>query len=478
MKRGGKLRLWRSVPLGRSKPVPQFLLSAFLPGVALLICFVFEKLLTPSFDATFIASIAITAWVCGLLPGLLSILFSAVALTHYFLPVSGLNEATRLGFFTVTSGVVVLLIHNFSQTQNDLEESEERFRNAADLIPFGGWTADESGNMTHLSDSFLSAFQTTLLRCSDLGWIRLIAPEQQEQVRTAWLRCVQSGRPWDYEYRMAPVRNQSYVILSRGIPLHDSNGKIRSWVGIHLDVTERQRLEQDRLEQAREIARSNAELDQFAYIAAHDLQEPLRMIASYVQLIAKRYRSRLDPEADEFIDYAVDGAARLKQLLQGVQLLSYVGKVPERRTVTALAPLAENAAVSVRQRHPNVEFSLDVAPMPSARCDSFEYTQLFEHLLDNAVKFRRADVPLHIRITVDEERNFHRIRVADNGIGINPEYQERIFEVFQRLHGRDEYPGTGIGLAICKKIVEVHGGRIWAESNPDGGTTINFTLPH
>lgn len=445
----------------------------FTPGVALLISFVFQDLLKPAFDAPFIAAVSVTAWYGGLVPGLLATLVSTLALAFYFpSPV-----ALSLAFFAVASTLIVLLIHNHTQAQADLEESEEKFRYAADLIPFGGWTADEQGNMTQVSDSFLNTFQTSQLRCSDLGWINLLVPEQRAQVRDDWLACVKKGGSWDCEYHMAPINGQRHVILSRGVPVHDASGSIRSWVGIHLDITEREILAGQRLEHEKELARSNAELDQLAYIAAHDLQEPLRMIASYVQLIKRRYRSRLDEDADAFIDLAVEGAHRLKEMLQSVQLLSYVGKLPERRALAALGPLAETAGRAVQQRHQDVPFTLSVSELPEVRCDTFEFVQLFEHLIENAVKFRRSGEPLVIRIEAGREGRFHLIRVADNGIGIEPQYFTRIFEVFQRLHSREEYPGTGIGLAICKKIVEVHGGYIRAESTPGSGTTFLFTVP-
>jgi light-regulated signal transduction histidine kinase (bacteriophytochrome) len=230
-------------------------------------------------------------------------------------------------------------------------------------------------------------------------------------------------------------------------------------------------------EQAKNLARSNDELQQFAYVASHDLQEPLRMIASFTQLLARRFKGHIDEEADEYIEYIVDGANRMQRLINDLLAYSRVGTADREigpvdaerslgRVLKHLAPTIAEASAEVTHD-----------PLPQLLVDEVQLEQLFQNLIANAIKFRRLDVPAKIHVSARSEGARVELTVKDNGIGIEPEYAERIFVVFQRLHGREEYPGTGIGLAICKKIVERHGGKIWFASKLGEGTTFHLTLP-
>jgi PAS domain S-box-containing protein len=233
----------------------------------------------------------------------------------------------------------------------------------------------------------------------------------------------------------------------------------------------------DELErQARELMRSNAELQQFAYVASHDLQEPLRMISSYTQLLQRRYGDRFDKEAREFMDFVVDGAARMKQLIEDILAYSRVGtRGRDFRTVQSEAAFRK-AVVNLRGSIEARGAAVTSDALPEVEADEVQLAQLFQNLIGNALKFA-GEQPPQVHISAAERGNTWEFAVRDNGIGIDPQYFERIFMVFQRLHAKSEYPGTGIGLAICKKVVDRHGGDIRVESQPGQGSTFYFTLP-
>ncbi|HYO81170.1 MAG TPA: ATP-binding protein, partial [Bryobacteraceae bacterium] len=235
-------------------------------------------------------------------------------------------------------------------------------------------------------------------------------------------------------------------------------------------------LEQRVQERTQELSRTNDELRQFAYVASHDLQEPLRTVGSYAQLLARRYKGKLDPGADEFIEYIVGGVTRMHALLNDMLAFSRVtqnqNKPHERTSLDAvLEGVLMNLEVAVQEAGGNVT----CGPLPEVVCDPTLIGQVFQNLIGNALKYKSSEPPVvHIDSTAGQGE--WTISVSDNGIGIDPQYHERIFGIFKRLHGR-ELPGTGMGLAICKRILEKHNGRIWCESELGKGATFRFTLP-
>jgi light-regulated signal transduction histidine kinase (bacteriophytochrome) len=229
-------------------------------------------------------------------------------------------------------------------------------------------------------------------------------------------------------------------------------------------------------EKTQALARSNADLEQFAYVASHDLQEPLRMVASYTQLLARRYRGQLDQDADEFIGFAVDGARRMQDLINDLLAYSRAGTRPLRLEPVDTTELVDNLVAELGPAIQEAGARVTRGELPTVRGDTTQLRRLFQNLIANAIKFR-GQRPPEVHLSAERQADGWRFSVQDNGIGIEPQYLERIFVLFQRLHTRAEYPGTGIGLAICKKIVERHGGQIGVESEPDQGTTFWFTLP-
>lgn len=225
-----------------------------------------------------------------------------------------------------------------------------------------------------------------------------------------------------------------------------------------------------------ELARSNRDLEQFAYVASHDLQEPLRMVATYTQLLAERYRGKLDESADKYIHYAVDGALRMQVLVQDLLAFSRVGRGGIEPKPTDVRSVLDGVLLNLHAMVEESGAQVRCGRLPTVVADRLLLSQLFQNLIANAIKFRSPTPPM---VQVDAARADREwvFSVADNGIGIAPEYAETVFVIFKRLHTQAEYPGSGIGLAICKKIVEQHGGRIWLESEPGRGATFKFTLP-
>ncbi|MFH0878074.1 MAG: ATP-binding protein [Lentisphaerota bacterium] len=241
------------------------------------------------------------------------------------------------------------------------------------------------------------------------------------------------------------------------------------------DVTKRKHNEAELERHVRELARSNADLEQFAYVASHDLQEPLRMVSSYTQLLAQRYEGQLDDKAKKYIDYAVDGAVRMQRLINDLLIFSRVvtrGKPPAPTDANSvLGETIRNLRAAIEERQAIVTHD----ELPTVNVDASQLLQVFQNLIDNAITFCGMDAP-RVHVSAQDAGKEWIFSVRDNGIGIDPQYKDSIFIIFRRLHTRQEYPGTGIGLAVCKKVVERHGGRIWFES-PGKGTTFFFTVP-
>jgi PAS domain S-box-containing protein len=242
------------------------------------------------------------------------------------------------------------------------------------------------------------------------------------------------------------------------------------------DVAERQKVEEALRQSVAELERSNVDLAQFAYVASHDLQEPLRMISSYVQLLARRYKGRLDADADDFIGYAVDGATRMQTLINDLLTYSRASARSKAFEATDCVLVLEQTLVNLKEQIRKNSVVVTHDPLPTVMANGSQLAHLFSNLIENAIKFH-GDEPPRVHISAKRKGDEWEVLVADNGIGIEPQYFDRIFKVFQRLHRKNEYPGTGIGLALCKKIVERHGGRIWIESKPGEGTTFFFTIP-
>ena len=244
------------------------------------------------------------------------------------------------------------------------------------------------------------------------------------------------------------------------------------------EIEEHRRTEQALRQMTAELARSNAELEQFAYVASHDLSEPLRAIAGPLSLLARRYRRALDDEADELIGFAVEGCERMQKMIEDLLVYSRVGRIEDHHALVDSGEVLRKVLVSLRPALQDAGAVIEVGPLPPVEAEETQLSQVFLNLVTNAVKFVAPGVEPRVAIAAEVRGDSWRFTVADNGIGIDARHRDRIFGMFKRLHPRDVYPGTGIGLALAKKIVEHHGGRIGVDDNPSGpGSLFWFTLP-
>ena len=358
-----------------------------------------------------------------------------------------------------------------------LREGEERFRDLANNISQLAWMADEKGSIFWYNQRWFDYSGTTLEEMAGWGWQKVHHPDHVQGVVDKISRCFQNGEVWEDTFPLRGRDGNFRWFLSRAVPIRDSEGKVLRWFGTNTDISASKEAEKHLAETVAELKRSNEELQQFAYVSSHDLQEPLRMVSSYTQLLAKRYKGRLDSDADEFIAFAVDGCNRMKGLIQDLLAYSRAGTtgraLGQVSGKDALQEALENLKITIAQSGAVVTQD----SLPDLRTDKMQLTQVFQNLVGNAIKYRSAEVPrVHVSSTKNGDHEWI-FSVRDNGLGIAPQYFERIFILFQRLHGRNEFEGTGIGLAICKKVLERLGGRIWVESQPDKGSTFFFALP-
>jgi len=357
----------------------------------------------------------------------------------------------------------------------------------ADSAPVLLWMAGRDGLCDFFNEGWLTFTGRSIEEEQGTGWAEGVHPEDFQACMDVYLSAFVARRSFQMEYRLRRADGQYRWLFDQGVPRQAPDGDFVGYIGSCIDVTDlkaarevlarlNEELEQRVQDRTAELLRSNSDLEQFAYVASHDLQEPLRMISSHLRVLEERYKGRLDPAADESIHYAVDGAARLKDLISGLLAYARLSTNPSTATPFEGQEALDDALTNLGAVIGETSARIVARPLPVLCGDRTQLTQLFQNLIENAVKFR-GHAPPEVHVGVERTSGEWVFSVRDNGIGFDPEQAQRIFRVFQRLHSVDEYPGTGIGLSICKKIVERHGGRIWVESEAGQGTTFYFTLP-
>jgi len=366
-------------------------------------------------------------------------------------------------------------------------DSEALYHSLVDTLPINILRKDLRGRVSYGNRGYCERMGKPLTELIGRSDYDLFPEDLAKKYLSDDEKVIRTGEMFeDIEEHRTNDGQKSYVHVLKA-PVRDALGTVVGTQVIFWDVTARKLAEEALETAAAELARSNKELEQFAYVASHDLQEPLRMVTSYTQLISRRYNDHLDDDAKDFMRFAVDGAMRMQKLIQGLLEYSRVGtrgKHFEQVDCNAVLDAAlANLVISREESKANI--TRDTLPLING--DAVQLTQLFQNLIGNAIKFRGA-IPPHCHVSAKRSARTDAatptftphewiFSVRDNGIGIEPQYFERIFVIFQRLHTQEQYAGTGIGLAICKKIVERHGGRIWLESKPGEGTTFYFAFP-
>ena len=407
------------------------------------------------------------------------------------------------------------------QTYNELVQSQQRFSSLIEATSQAVWSTDGNGLVRKGTPSWQKLTGQTDQEIFGTGWLEAIHPDDRERVSRLWQEAQIVPTKFDCEYRLRNTQGIYRYYHSKGIPLFNEQNKLYEWIGVATDITEikqaqqileeantlleqkvlertialekeiaeRMAIEQELQQVTTDLKRSNQELSQFAYITSHDLQEPLRAISNFAQKIMTNYHGQLDNKADMYLEFVIDGANRMQQLIKDILAYSRIGRMEsEWRTINLnnlLTKVCHDLQVTIRE----TQATITIAPLPLVQGNHSQLSLLWQNLISNSLKYH-SDRPIHIEIFVPDHDpreislsdsktisdSYEILAIRDNGIGIAPEYSDRIFTIFQRLHTSDEYPGTGLGLAICQKIIEQHNGRIWVKSELGAGSTFYLML--
>jgi PAS domain S-box-containing protein len=355
--------------------------------------------------------------------------------------------------------------------QNALLASEASFRQLADAMPQIVWTAGPDGRLDYYNDRW---YQFTSQARGPLRHDHrrsMFHPDDLGPCREAWSAAVGSGNPFNSEYRLWDAHDRRWRwFIGRALPVRDAGGTIVKWFGSSTDIDDQKLIEEN-------LRHANQNLEQFAFSVSHDLQEPLRSVKIYSELLVSTYTSDLDSQALQYLDYLREGANRMEALVRDLLVYTRVLKVEASTEATDTGEILRGTLDSLAAAVAETGAQITIDPLPVLPVCGAHLQQLFQNIIGNAIKYRSRERTLVIHVTAQYQNGSWLFAVSDNGIGIDPEYQEKIFGLFKRLHTSDEYSGTGIGLAICQRIVDGYHGRIWVESEPGRGSTFKFTLP-
>jgi PAS domain S-box-containing protein len=410
---------------------------------------------------------------------------------NFLIPQKGINRWSELHVNPIINGDIILGVTFISKEITErklaalaLAETNTRLNNillsSSDWI----WEVDANGIYTYCSERIISHLGFDVSEIIGKSPFDFMRADEKERVGLIFQDIVATKSVIvDLENWNIHKDGREVCLLTNGIPVFDENGNLKSYIGVDKDITMRKtnelelmRINEDLLHKTEELTKLNSELERFAFVASHDLQEPLRTITSFLQLFERKFTNLVDPTAKKYIDFAVNAAERMKYLIRDLLEYSSSGKGIEEYTQVDLNLVASDITqlFEISHSETDVEYKIDKLPVVNAMY--FKMLQVFQNLIGNAIKYK-GEEKLVIEISAKELDHDWQISIKDNGIGIEPQYHETVFELFNRLHSTTEYTGTGIGLAVCKKIIEIHGGKIWLHSDLYKGAEFIFTLP-
>jgi PAS domain S-box-containing protein len=351
----------------------------------------------------------------------------------------------------------------------DAEKARERFRFMAESMPQKIFTATPDGEIEYLNRQWVEFTGLPVEQITQRGWSQIVHPEDYEPNSRIWRHSLATGEPMVFQSRFRRADGEYRWHLTRVLAMRDAAGKISMWIGSNTEIHEQKEKEED-------LRRANEDLQQFAYSASHDLQEPIRNVAVYSEIVAKRYHSVLDADGRQFLGFMTEGGRRLATLINDLLAYTRAGVVETAATDAPSSDVLQRVLSSLAEAIRESGATISYDALPHVHMAETHLQQVFQNLISNALKYRKEEPP-RIHISATQQGAAVRFSVQDNGIGIEPQYKEKIFGVFKRLHHDQKYSGTGIGLAICQRVVERYGGRIWVESSPGEGANFFFTVP-
>jgi PAS domain S-box-containing protein len=374
-----------------------------------------------------------------------------------------------------------LIIKNGSdakQAQLAMFESERQFRLLANALPQLVWMTRADGWPDYYNERWYEFTGVDRNARGDGSWLPALHPDDQLRAREAWYSAVATGVPYEVEYRMrGKLTNGYHWFLARALPIRNDRGAIVRWFGSCTDIDKQKLAEERAFKLTEKLTRTNHELEQFSYIVSHDLKEPLRTIITYLQLFVRKQGGEVDSDQNTLLQVVVDAARRMSSLIDGLLEYSRAENTPVEMRDVDLNDAVRMAVRNLSGVISEKKAEIISGDLPSLKADSMQMQQLFQNLIGNAIKFGNQSEPPYVEIHSADNGAFVELSIKDNGIGFDPRHAEGIFKIFRRAHPRDKFPGSGIGLSVCQRIVERHNGRIWADSRPGEGSTFHFTLP-